>query len=365
MTNTSKRNNILLSGGVDSAVAALLVSRNSNESTCYYILCWDTGDYCHSDKDYQDAVNISATLGIPLKKLDLRNIYKSEIFTKFIEDYKNGLTPNPDVLCNSKIKFGSITSSVFDDGYIVTGHYASIFEVPDSIRSRFKVDVQNLIKIPKDINKDQTYFLAEIFDSPLLDRIKFPLGNLMKSEVRKIAEDNSINVYKKHDSKCICLLGDNYIRKFLSTYISPNPGNIIDSNSEVVGSHSGLFNYTIGQRKGLESVKNVGVPLYVIEKRVSDNTLIVGCREDCMSQLLEMLDFKHVLNNSDVLSSLLTEGLYIRVRSSGELVGMKSLTYISNNKVKIVLKQPIFAPAPGQYGVLYWNQCIIGRGVIS
>ena len=84
MTNTSKRNNILLSGGVDSAVAALLVSRNSNESTCYYILCWDTGDYCHSDKDYQDAVNISATLGIPLKKLDLRNIYKSEIFTKFI-----------------------------------------------------------------------------------------------------------------------------------------------------------------------------------------------------------------------------------------------------------------------------------------
>ncbi|MDQ5886690.1 MAG: tRNA-uridine 2-sulfurtransferase, partial [Patescibacteria group bacterium] len=335
-----------------------------NDTTCYYILCWDTGNYCHSDKDYQDAVNISASLKLPLKKLDLRDEYKSWVFEKFIQDYKNGLTPNPDVLCNSKIKFGSMIRSELKDGYIVTGHYASIFSIPDSIRNRFKHDVRNLIAIPKDLKKDQTYFLADIFDSPIIDRIKFPLGNLLKSEVRRIAQDNSLNVYKKKDSQGICFIGDISMRKFLSTYIEPNPGNIISLNSEGLGRHNGLFNYTIGQRKGLESIKNAGVPMYVVEKRVSDNTLVVGCREDCMAPSLELLDFKHVLRDSEVLLGLLDEEMYIRVRSSGELTGIKSLTYISENKVKITLKQPIFAPAPGQYGVLYWNQCIIGRGVI-
>lgn len=358
--------NLLLSGGVDSAVCAILLTEAGHKPFCRFIQCWDQGDYCHSDEDYKDALKLATSLGLKLSHLNLIDEYKSEVFDSFIRDYKKGLTPNQDVLCNSKIKFNlALKKLKSDDSIIATGHYSDKLLVPDSIRNSVRNDVNYLLKIPKDTNKDQTYFLADIFDMPILDRVEFPLANLLKSEVKHIAKKHKLKIAEKDESQGICFVGDIEMRKFLSIYISKCPGNIINAKGDVVGQHEGLFNYTIGQRKGIPIRKYSPDAIYVTDKCSKTNELVVGKKSDCMKQTVKMLDFKHIFNNISDLDELIKQGVSLRIRSLGELVDIEKYTFSTKTGFLAQLKQPIFAPAPGQYAVLYWNNCIIARGIIS
>lgn len=267
-----------LSGGVDSAVAAYLLKEQGYDVTCAFMRNWDSmaeDDFagnptindpvCPQEADWMDAKKVADQLGLPLLRIDFIKEYWDDVFRTFLDEYKKGRTPNPDILCNRYIKFDSFMKFAQQQGFdtVATGHYAKMGD--DSGKA--------VIMKADDRNKDQSYFLAEIHRE-VLDHVLFPLGTVTKPEVRRIAEELDLPIAKKKDSTGICFIGERHFREFLSNYLPMKPGRIISIvNHETVGEHQGVMYYTVGQRKGLD-IGGIG-PFYVIGKDVEKNELYV------------------------------------------------------------------------------------------
>jgi tRNA-specific 2-thiouridylase len=233
-----------MSGGVDSAVAALLLVRAGYEVHGLYMSNWDEDDdYCTSAQDFQDARATAAELGIPLHRVSFAAAYRQRVFDYFLAEYRAGRTPNPDVLCNREIKFGVCLDYAARLGAqrFATGHYARLAPAADG---------PQLLKA-RDPDKDQSYFLHGV-EREHFERVSFPLGELRKSEVRALARDAGLPVFDKPDSTGICFIGERPFREFLARYIATSPGDIVTEGGEVLGRHRGLAFYTLGQRGGLD-----------------------------------------------------------------------------------------------------------------
>ena len=245
-----------LSGGVDSSVSLKILKDQGYDVEAMFMRNWDSAlnndylgnpnkddDVCPQEKDYMDAVMVANQLDIKLHRIDFVKEYWDNVFTYFIEEYKKGRTPNPDIMCNKYIKFDAFMEEAKYLGadYIAMGHYA---------RVRHEKYKSYLLR-GVDSNKDQTYFLSQISQKQLRHSL-FPVGDLTKAEVRKIANDNNLYTAEKKDSTGICFIGERNFKEFLKNYLPANPGNIVTMDSKIVGKHEGLMYYTIGQRKGLE-----------------------------------------------------------------------------------------------------------------
>lgn len=347
-----------MSGGVDSAVAALLLKKDGYEVEGLFMRNWDSmlnndtlGNpnfkevICPQETDYNDALKACEILGIKLHRVDFIKEYWDYVFTYFLEELKRGRTPNPDLLCNKFIKFDLFKKEALRLGadYIATGHYAQI--INGSLYQAF------------DKNKDQSYFLADITKDQLKN-VLFPLGKYTKPEVREIALQNKLNVATKKDSTGICFIGERNYQEFIKNYLKPNPGEIINvETKEKIGTHNGLMNYTIGQRR------NVGLSgdtkrHYVCGKNVSKNILYVafGDNEYLYSDAC-------TLDNINLLEEL-PQKLTAKFRYRGESIPIE-VEYIKDNEIKI--KYPTLAKAvtPGQACVFYEGEKCLGCGFIK
>lgn len=339
-----------LSGGVDSSVVLLLLKEQGYDVTGVHMQCWDYNEEgCTGEQDKADAVAICSQLDVPFKFLDFQKEYQERVIQNFYDEYEAGRTPNPDILCNKEIKFGLFLNWALENGYdmVATGHYAKIQ----------KEDLPRLF-IPKDRSKDQTYFLYRL-DSSKLEKIMFPLGDLLKDEVKEIAFQNNLKNFNKPESMGICFIGKVNVRDFLKRRLKEKTGEVLNTKGEVIGKHKGVPFYTIGQRHGFEIYKYTGTPLYVIKKNAQGNTIVVGTEEEAklndftvseITFISESLDGEHILD--------------IRIRHLGDLNRAK--VRFTNSSASVILPKSIFGVAPGQSCVFYSeNGQVLGGGIIN
>ena len=261
-----------ISGGVDSAVTALLLKQQGFNVEAIFMKNWEEDDsetHCSATKDLKDATDVCDKLGIKLHTVNFAAEYWDLVFSNFVDEYKAGRTPNPDILCNKEIKFKVFLDYAkhLNAKFIATGHYAKIVEK----------NQQYLLAKGIDIQKDQSYFLYTLTQQQLANTL-FPLANYTKKQIRKIAMQASFNNHDKKDSTGICFIGERKFKQFLQKYIPAQPGKIITLEQQIIGNHDGLMYYTIGQRQGLGigGQKNTNDPWYVIGKDLEKNQLIVA-----------------------------------------------------------------------------------------
>ncbi|SDW57895.1 tRNA-specific 2-thiouridylase [Kandleria vitulina] len=357
-----------LSGGVDSAVAAYLLKKQGYEVICVFMRNWDSSlnndilgnpnndaSVCPQEQDYNDACKVAEHLGLEIRRVDFIKEYWDSVFTYFLEEYAKGRTPNPDILCNKHIKFKAFLdyAKKIDADYIATGHYARVehHEGEDSVMLR---GVDN--------NKDQTYFLCQLAQFQLKEAL-FPIGELTKPEVRKIAEELDLPVAHKKDSTGICFIGERDFREFLKNYIPAKPGKIVNyENKEVIGEHQGIMYYTIGQRKGL-NIGGKGGPWFVIGKEYDDNILYVA-QGDSNDWLLSD---EALITDVNWISSKKVEGDFdctakFRYRQKDNDV---SIRFIDDTTIYVTFKKPVKAVTPGQAAVFYDGDVCLGGGTIE
>ena len=353
-----------LSGGVDSAVAAYILKQAGYDVTCCFMRNWDSAlnndtlgnntlgnDICPQEEDYNDAKAVADKLGLKLLRSDYIEEYWDNVFKNFIDEYQKGRTPNPDILCNKYIKFDYFLRFAKDNGFdrIATGHYFKALETEDGIRY-FKA---------ADLNKDQSYFLAQV-DKAALDLCLFPLGDIDKGEVRKIAHELDLPIADKKDSTGICFIGERNFREFLKNYIPMKPGKIIDIDTlEVIGDHEGVYYYTIGQRKGFGVGGNRG-PYFCVGKDVVKNELYLTSiqNEDYLysdSALITDINRISSFNSKDIQCKF-------RYRQADNEVHIEK---IDDNSAMLTYPQKIKSVTPGQQAVFYLNGELLGGGVIE
>ena len=346
IVENTKKVAVGLSGGVDSSVSAYLLKQEGYDVTGVYMQCWDPSyEGCTSDEDKKYAVETAAKLGIKIEILDFVKEYKEKVITYFYDEYSKGRTPNPDVMCNKEIKFGIFFDWAMKNGFdfVSTGHYARIQNIEGIYRLLRGVDQ----------SKDQSYFLYRL-NQEQLSKILFPVGGMLKSEIRKIAQEINLPTAKRPDSTGICFIGEVDIKDFLKKQIASKTGNVVLKNGEVIGTHEGAWYYTIGQRRGFNVKKYQGTPLYVISKDVNKNELVVGVEEDLYLTNFNVDDVHWIDNfNRDHISC------DIRIRHLGEIVSGEI------NLPKVELHKPIFGIAPGQSAVFYENDVVLGGAIIQ
>lgn len=349
-TNQSKKILLGLSGGVDSAVSAVLLKEQGYQVDTVYIECWNEPG-CRAEDDRRDALQVALQLNLPFQVLDLKKPYREKVMGYFLAEYRAGRTPNPDVMCNKIIKFGLFYEWAMKQGYdaIATGHYA-------------KTDGQNLLA-PKDQAKDQTYFLYQIKPEQLAHVI-FPLADLTKQQVRELAKQHELPIADKKDSVGICFVGDINVPKFLEENLGTNPGAIVDEHGNKLGEHRGLWFHTIGQRHGFtydkkqyaklhsEFHKDELPALYVIGKNIPANELIIGLKQATKTKKLQVAKLDLIgLTEQKLLNQT---KLQVRIRHTGELIHGSILK--KNGYCQITLAQPVEGAAPGQSVVFYDGQ---------
>lgn len=349
-----------MSGGVDSAVSALLLKEKGYDVIGLYMSNWketDPNGCCTGEDDFNDVKKVCADIGIPYYSVDFAQQYMDRVFKHFLAEYKKGRTPNPDVLCNREIKFGPFKDFAMSLGadFIATGHYCNQ-DVRDGVSCLIRA---------KDENKDQTYFLNQV-TSKQLDNVLFPVGNMVKNEVRDYAEKHGVAVATKKDSTGICFIGERNFRQFLSSYIPMQDGDIVTQDGKVVGRHKGVFYYTIGQRRGLGIGGNTnGQAWFVLRKDIEKNRLIVSQGEDTIlfkDELeTECFNFISGVPKTEKLECL------VRIRHRQPLQKAVAMIYNLNgeNIVKLKFEQKQRAIASGQYAVLYVGDQCLGGGVIK
>ena len=257
-----------MSGGVDSSVTAYLLKKQGYDVIGIFMKNWDDTDefgVCTATQDYEDVIRVCNQIGIPYYAVNFEKEYWDKVFTYFLDEYKQGRTPNPDVVCNKEIKFNAFLDHAMKLGadYIATGHYAQVKEVDGEVK---------LLR-GKDQNKDQTYFLNQLSQDQL-KKVMFPLGGYEKKEVREIAKEAGLATANKKDSTGICFIGERNFKEFLSEYLPAQPGQMETLDGKVMGKHDGLMYYTIGQRHGL-GIGGAGEPWFVCGKDLERNVLYV------------------------------------------------------------------------------------------
>ncbi|MGL5440229.1 MAG: tRNA 2-thiouridine(34) synthase MnmA [Filifactoraceae bacterium] len=347
-----------MSGGVDSSVAAVLLKEQGYDVIGVFMKNWEEKDdegLCTATADYLDVAKVASALNIPYYTVNFQKEYWEKVFKYFLEEYKAGRTPNPDVMCNQEIKFNAFLDYALKIGadYVAMGHYAQVKEE----NGKF------LLMKGFDANKDQTYFLSRI-DQKALSKTLFPIGNIPKSRVREIAESYNLATAKKKDSTGICFIGERDFDKFLDNYLIPKSGDILDLEGNKVGKHTGLTHYTIGQRKGLGigGVGN-GEPWFVAGKDLKENILYAVQGEDHPSLYTRSLigsNVKWIIGEAPALP--LKCCAKFRYRQSDIPV---TVFKEEGNKIKIVFDYPVKAITPGQIAVIYDGDVCMGSGIIE
>lgn len=346
-----------MSGGVDSSVAALLLKQQGYDVIGLFMTNWEETDEngcCTAEEDYKDVMRVAAKIGIPYYSVNFAKEYMDNVFKHFIDEYAKGRTPNPDVLCNREIKFKPFLDYAFQIGadYVATGHYAKV---------EHKDGVHKLL-MAKDQNKDQTYFLNQLTEKQI-EKVLFPLGDLPKPEVRRIAEENGLVTATKKDSTGVCFIGERNFRQFLANYIPMKEGNIVDLEGNVVGRHDGVYYYTVGQRKGLGiGGGGNGQRWFVVDKNIKTNELIVSQGEPDIlySSGLEMDEFNFISFNPPSEFRVAA-----RIRHRQPLQNATAYFDSASGKMKVIFDEKQRAIAVGQYAVLYVGEQCIGGGVIE
>ena len=360
-----------LSGGVDSAVAAYLLKKQGNEVIAGFMRNWDSmanndilgnpsndDDICPQEKDYNDAKSVAKSLDIELYRIDFIKEYWDHVFTYFLEEYKKGRTPNPDILCNKYIKFDSFLDFAKSKGvdYVATGHYAKVIHFPNGKSKLYKAS---------DKNKDQSYFLCQL-NQKQLSMALFPLEGIDKPEVRKIAKELDLSISEKKDSTGICFIGERNFKEFLKNYLPSKKGNIVDIETNmIVGRHDGVIYYTIGQRKGLGigGIKGVEPGSYfVVSKDVNTNTLYVAKGEEndylladsCLVEDVNWIDDEIDMDNLEC-------NCKFRYRQADNPITLKK---VDDTHVFVTCKQPIKSITSGQAAVFYLGEECLGGGTI-
>lgn len=347
-----------MSGGVDSSVAAALLKEQGYEVIGLFMHNWeedDDDDTCTAVTDYEDVKRVCNKLGIPYYTVNFAKEYLDRVFSNFLEEYSKGRTPNPDVLCNREIKFGPFLEYARSLGadYIATGHYARV------IREN---GITRLLKA-EDTNKDQTYFLNQL-NQDQLSQVLFPLGDMVKPEVRAIADKYGLSTAEKKDSTGICFIGEKRFRQFLKSYIPCNRGDIVDRNGNKVGEHEGVIYYTLGQRRGLNiggKKDGTGERWFVLDKDVKNNHLIVSQGEG-----EELFKDGLVSYKINWIPSVPNEKEFecfakFRYRQPDQKVRV----VIEDNRVVVYFAEKQRAVTPGQYVVFYTETDCLGGGVIE
>ncbi|MDD7457244.1 MAG: tRNA 2-thiouridine(34) synthase MnmA [Clostridia bacterium] len=346
-----------MSGGVDSSVAALLLKQQGYDVIGLFMTNWEETDEngcCTAEEDYKDVMRVAARIGIPYYSVNFAKEYMDNVFKHFIDEYAKGRTPNPDVLCNREIKFKPFLDYAFQIGadYVATGHYAKV---------EHKDGVHKLL-MAKDQNKDQTYFLNQLTEKQI-EKVLFPLGDLPKPEVRRIAEENGLVTATKKDSTGVCFIGETNFRQFLANYIPMKEGDIVDLQGNVVGRHDGVYYYTVGQRKGLGiGGGGNGQRWFVVDKNIKTNELIVSQGEPdiLFSSGLEMDEFNFISFNPPSEFRVTA-----RIRHRQPLQNATAYFDSASGKMKVIFDEKQRAIAVGQYAVLYVGEQCIGGGVIE
>jgi tRNA-specific 2-thiouridylase len=318
----------------------------------------DEGGYCTAAEDLQDARSVCERLGIPLHHVNFAKQYRERVFEYFLDEYAAGRTPNPDVLCNREIKFGVFREYAKRLGgeLLATGHYA---------RTAL-IDGETALLKATDLNKDQSYFLHAVSAEALAESV-FPLGDLRKDEVRRIARDHGLCVHDKKDSTGICFIGERPFRDFLSTYLPANPGPIKTPDGRQVGEHHGLMYYTLGQRQGLGIGGRQdagGEPWYVVDKIAGDNALVVdqGDTDLLLSDSLNAIDGNWINRSPDGLDSGFRCMAKVRYRQSDQGCTVRQEPGAA---LTVSFDDPQRAVAPGQYVVFYDADRCLGGAVID
>jgi tRNA-specific 2-thiouridylase len=354
----SSRVIVALSGGVDSAVTALLLRRAGHEVQGLFMHNWEEDEqgYCTSAQDYQDARRVAAELGIPLHRVDLTAQYRKQVFADFLAAYRAGLTPNPDVLCNREIKFGDCLRHArrLGSALLATGHYARIVHGGDGPELHKGIDP----------GKDQSYFLHAV-RRECLAGVLMPLGDLHKDEVRALAREAGLPVATKRDSTGICFIGERPFREFLEQYVPHKPGPIQSADGQSLGEHIGLPFYTLGQRGGIGvggRRDSSGEPWYVVGKRMADNTLLVAQGEEHPALYTRNLATS-AINWLCASPPPLDAGITVRLRYRQD-DQPASVRLAGDGGVHIEPHAPQRAVTPGQSAVLYRDTRCLGGGVI-
>jgi len=355
-----------LSGGVDSAVSAWLLKQQGHEVIGIFMKNWeddDDSEYCSSNIDFVDAAAVADVIGIEIEHVNFAADYKDRVFAEFLREYRGGRTPNPDILCNAEIKFKAFLDHAMRLGAekIATGHYA---------RVREKEGAFELLK-GLDPGKDQSYFLHRL-NQAQLSKTLFPVGELHKSEVRRIAADIGLPNARKKDSTGICFIGERPFREFLNRYIAQAPGPVKDERGRVLGRHVGLSFYTLGQRQGLGigGVKEKGAqrgggehaPWFVARKDVKNNTLYVVQGHDhpwLLSHQVSVDDLSWVAGQPPSPATLAAKTRYRQTDAPCDL------QFPAPQTLALHFPDAQWAVTPGQSAVLYQGDVCLGGGVIA
>lgn len=356
-----------LSGGVDSAVAAVILKEQGYDVTCAFMRNWDAlanndilgnptigNDICPQEEDYMDAKRVADKLGLQLLRVDFVKEYWDHVFTQFLDEYKRGRTPNPDILCNKHVKFEAFLKYAMSQGFthVATGHYARVQHNQN----------ESVLLRGSDDNKDQTYFLCQIAQEALA-KTMFPIGEIEKPRVREIALEYDLAVAKKKDSTGICFIGERNFKEFLNNYLPAKDGNIVDIKTlEVVGRHGGVLYYTIGQRRGMGIGGDHG-PYFVVGKDVETNILYVANGDEK----------EWLFSDSCLVSGV---NWFSHTKFEGEMTCTAKFRYRQSDqhvKIRFIDKQTIFVTCDpivssltsGQEAVFYDGDICLGGGVIE
>lgn len=378
---------VAMSGGVDSSVSAALLKKAGFDVVGVYMRQWSPeilGKECIWKQDRQDALRVCAKLGIPFLTWDFSKEYEKHVGKYMIDSYKKGITPNPDVMCNKIIKFGLFFKRAIKEGadFVATGHYArsainfsSMLVTPFALRASGSGSQKSLLPRSKNLsshslkllkardkNKDQTYFLYTIKKNQL-DKILFPVGNLEKPEVRKLAKKFGLQNADKKDSQGVCFVGQFNMKEFLKMYIKPKKGDIVDisgspstssGRANIIGAHDGAFYYTIGQRHGLD-IKNGKGPYFVVKKDIKKNIVYVGREKDLQTKTAKILNISWI-NKPDKFPALLD----VRARYRAPL--KKAILHKNGD---LFFKKSERAITSGQSAVFYRGNQVLGGGIIK
>lgn len=347
-----------ISGGVDSSVAAYLLKEQGHDVIGLFMVNWEEKDgSCTAEEDYEDVKRVCNSIGIPYFSVNYSKEYYDRVFSYFLEEYKNGRTPNPDVLCNREVKFGPFLEQALRLGAdkIATGHYAK----------KIEKDGKFYLAKASDLNKDQSYFLNQL-NQKQLESVIFPLEDIDKPKVREIASKLNLSNATKKDSTGICFIGERNFKNFLKGFLPAQPGEIRELNENVIGRHDGLMYYTLGQRRGLNiggRKGGNGERWFVIKKDLKNNILYVSQGEDdklysdgLYANGMNWIPQKPQEKEFECLAKF-------RYRQPDQQV---RVTVLDDKKIKVDFKEPQRAITPGQYVVLYNEEGLcLGGGTID